>query len=98
MAERTTDISHDAVPPPVAASQTGTLLDLLHRLTEQLSTLFRQEVRLAGAEISRSLTTLFLSLASVAPGQSLIPFWFLRSGQGSFGRSAGGPKLAGGSA
>lgn len=72
MAQRTTEVSHDAAPPPVAASQPQTLLDLLHRLTEQLSTLFRQEVKLAGAELSRSLTTLFLSLASVASGGAVL--------------------------
>ena len=72
MAQRTTDGSHEGVLPSVAASQPGTLLELLHRLSEQLSTLFRQEVKLAAAELSRSLTTLFLSLASIAGGGAVL--------------------------
>jgi Putative Actinobacterial Holin-X, holin superfamily III len=72
MVHRMTDLSHDEEPSESAGARAATLLDLLHRLTEQLSTLFRQEVQLAAAEISRSLTTLFLSLASVASGGAVL--------------------------
>lgn len=54
-----------------------TVTGLLHRLTVELSTLFRQELMLAGAEISRSLTDLFLSLASVISGGAVLYAGFL---------------------
>jgi hypothetical protein len=50
---------------------------LLQRLTGELSTLFRQEVALAGAEVFRSLMTLLLSLASVASGGAVLYAGFL---------------------
>src|SRR5438270_2802562 len=49
-----------------------TALQLLRRLTGELQTLFRQEVALAGAEISRSLITLLVSLVSVATGGAVL--------------------------
>jgi hypothetical protein len=54
-----------------------TLLDLVHRLTAQLSTLFHQEVKLAASEISGTLTGLFLNLASVATGGAVLYAGFL---------------------
>jgi hypothetical protein len=46
-------------------------------LASECSALFRQEVALAGAEISRSLTMLLLSLASVAAGGAVLYAGFL---------------------
>jgi uncharacterized membrane protein YqjE len=63
--------------PPAQGRDSETVLGLLHRLTGELSTLFRQEVALAGAEISRSLTTLLLSLTSVASGGAVLYAAFL---------------------
>jgi hypothetical protein len=54
-----------------------TLLDLLHRLTAQLSTLFHQEVKLAASEISSTLTALFLNLASLVAGGVVLYAGFL---------------------
>ncbi len=64
---------------PATASErdSETLSGLLYRLTGELSTLFRQELALAGAELSRSLTTLLLSLASVASGGAVLYAGFL---------------------
>jgi uncharacterized membrane protein YqjE len=53
------------------------MLGLLHRLTGELSSLFRQEVALAGAELSRSMTKLLVSLASVASGGAVLYAGFL---------------------
>jgi hypothetical protein len=70
------------VPPAVrtttaAGREAATLLDLVHRLTEQLSTLFHQEVKLAASEIAATLSALFLNLASVATGGAVIYAGFL---------------------
>jgi Putative Actinobacterial Holin-X, holin superfamily III len=56
---------------------TQSLFGLLHRLTAELSTLFHQEVSLAAAEISRSLTTVLLSFASIASGGAVLYAGFI---------------------
>ena len=74
MVQRGTHLSEDARS---TTADTGTLLHLLRRLTEQLSTLFRQEVKLAAAEISGSLTAMFLSMTSVASGAAVLYAGFI---------------------
>jgi uncharacterized membrane protein YqjE len=76
MAQRSTHLTRDAGPPS-ADRNSDTMLNLLHRLTAELSTLFHQELALATAEISRSFTTLLLSLASVASGGAVLYAGFL---------------------
>jgi uncharacterized membrane protein YqjE len=76
MAQRSTHLVRQAGTPG-EESNSETVLGLLHRLTGELSTLFRQEVALAGAELSRSLTTLLLSLSSVASGGAVLYAGFL---------------------
>jgi uncharacterized membrane protein YqjE len=76
MAQRSTHLAREAGPPG-ADRNSETMLGLLHRLTEELSTLFRQEVALAGAEISRSAMTLLMSLASLASGGAVLYAGFL---------------------
>jgi uncharacterized membrane protein YqjE len=71
MAQRSTDVSRHAVPPG-ADRNSETVLGLLQRLTGELSTLFRQELALAGAEVSRSLTALLTSLVSVVSGGAVL--------------------------
>jgi uncharacterized membrane protein YqjE len=61
----------------MAETKAATLLDLLHRLTAQLSTLFHQEVKLAASELSGTLTALFVNLASVATGAAVLYAGFL---------------------
>jgi hypothetical protein len=68
MVERNTLPSQNAVPGAAAVDDRATLLNLLHRLTEQLSTLFRQEVKLAAAEVSGTFAELAAILASMAGG------------------------------
>jgi hypothetical protein len=63
--------------PPGEDRNSETVLGLLHRLTREVSTLFRQEVALAGAEISRSLTALLFSLTTVASGGAVLYAAFL---------------------
>ncbi len=46
--------------------ETQTTLGLVRHLLDELALLFRQEVRLATAEVSRSLTTLLTGATSVA--------------------------------
>jgi hypothetical protein len=76
MALRSTHVTRDEAPPsPDRNSET--VSGLLHRLIRELSTLFRQEVALAGAEISRSLTTLLLRLVAVASGGAVLYAGFL---------------------
>jgi hypothetical protein len=80
MAERSTRLTHHPLTQDGAQASgrdSETMLDLVRRLTAELSTLFRQEVVLAGAEVSRSLAALFLSLASVASGGAVLYAGFL---------------------
>jgi uncharacterized membrane protein YqjE len=77
MVERSRRVPSAGGSSAAAEAGTTTLLDLLHRLTRQLSTLFHQEVRLAVSEISSSLTGLFFSLASVATGGAVLYAGFL---------------------
>jgi hypothetical protein len=77
MAERSRHLPQTAKSTVASGGEAVTLLDLLHRLTEQLSTLFHQEVKLAASEISSSLTGLFLNLASVATGGAVLYAGFL---------------------
>jgi uncharacterized membrane protein YqjE len=76
MAQRSTHLAREAGSPG-ADRNSETMLGLLQRLTGELSTLFRQEVALAAAEVSRSLTTLLMSLASVASGGAVLYAGFL---------------------
>ncbi len=58
-----------AQPPPALDAgerETQTTLGLVRHLLDELALLFRQEVRLATAEVSRSLTTLLTGATSVA--------------------------------
>jgi Putative Actinobacterial Holin-X, holin superfamily III len=76
MAQRSTDVVRHAVPQS-ADRNSETVLGLLRRLSRELSTLFRQELALASAEISRSLTTLLVSLVSVVSGGAVLYAGFL---------------------
>jgi hypothetical protein len=56
--------------PQVDSAQT--ISGLLHQLTTQLSTLFRQELTLARTELFQSLTRLFSSVGTVMVGLALL--------------------------
>lgn len=55
-----------AAAPTSGADAPQTTVQLLRRLLDELSTLFRQELRLALAEISRSVSQLLLGVSSIA--------------------------------
>jgi uncharacterized membrane protein YqjE len=76
MAQRSTDVVRHTVPGSTDRNS-ETVLGLLRRLSRELSTLFRQELALASAEISRSLTTLLMSLVSVVSGGAVLYAGFL---------------------
>ncbi|MFL6600377.1 MAG: phage holin family protein [Steroidobacteraceae bacterium] len=76
MAQRSTDVVRHAVPQS-ADRNSETVLGLLRRLSRELSTLFRQELALASAEISRSVTALLVSLVSVVSGGAVLYAGFL---------------------
>jgi hypothetical protein len=69
MAQGNTQLTEAATQP--------TVLDLVQRLTSQFSTLFRQEIKLVTAEISASVTGMFLDLAAVASGAAVLYAGFL---------------------
>lgn len=77
MAQRSIHLAQHAAAAPGSQHSSETMFGLLRRLSRVLETLFRQEVALAGAEISRSLTKLFMSLASVASGGAVLYAGFL---------------------
>jgi uncharacterized membrane protein YqjE len=77
MVESSRQVPPAVAPTAAADTQTASLLDLVHRLTEQLSTLFHQEVKLAASEISGTVTGLFLNLAAVATGGAVLYAGFL---------------------
>ena len=76
MAQRSADVVRHADPRGTDRNA-ETVSGLLRRLTRELSTLFRQELALAGAEISRSLTALLVSLVSVVSGGAVLYAGFL---------------------
>lgn len=64
-------------PPPAAAGANGdresqSAFGLLRRLTDELSTLLRQELALATTEISRSMRVMLAGTASVAVGGAVL--------------------------
>jgi hypothetical protein len=59
------------------SGSSSTLRELLKQLTDELSTLFRQEVALASAEFSRSITTLVKGATSMAAGGAVVFAGFL---------------------
>jgi len=66
--------------PPAAANgdrESQSAFGLLRRLTDELSTLLRQELALAAAEISRSMRVLLSGAASVAAGGAVLFTGFL---------------------
>jgi hypothetical protein len=77
MVERSRSVPTAVGTEAAADTEAVTVLDLVHRLTAQLSTLFHQEVKLAASEISSTLTGLFLNLASVATGGAVLYAGFL---------------------
>jgi Putative Actinobacterial Holin-X, holin superfamily III len=72
MAQRSTAVTEGTAAVTRRDRSSEPLSVLLHRVLEKLSILFRQEVALAGAEVSRSLTTLFMSFVSVATGGAVL--------------------------
>lgn len=60
-----------------SADERDTTVGLLRRLMDEVSTLFRQEVALATAEISRSLSSAKAGVASVATGGAILFAGFL---------------------
>jgi hypothetical protein len=76
MVQRSTHLTRHDVPPS-ADRNSETTLNLVRRLTREVSTLFRQELALAGAELSRSLMTLLVSVVSVASGGAVLYAGFL---------------------
>ena len=48
--------------------ETQSVIALLHRLTHELATLFRQELALAGAEVTRTLGKILAASATAAAG------------------------------
>jgi uncharacterized membrane protein YqjE len=76
MATRSASPLPDAnqAPPSTEAASTT---ELLRRLTEQLVTLFRQELRLATAELSQALTKLLSGVISAAAGGAMLYAGFL---------------------
>lgn len=66
---------HGSAPAGEAASgdrESQSAIGLLRRLTDELSTLLRQELALATAEISRSLRVMLGGAASVAMGGAVL--------------------------
>jgi hypothetical protein len=64
-------------PPAAAASDGGdresqSAFGLLRRLTDELTTLLRQELALAAAEVSRSMRVLLTGAASLAVGGAVL--------------------------
>jgi hypothetical protein len=62
-------------PPPGTASderESQSAFGLLRRLTDELSTLLRQELTLATAEISRSMRVMLTGAASLAVGGAVL--------------------------
>ena len=63
-------------PPPVGTAngdrESQSAFGLLRRLTDELSTLLRQELTLATAEISRSMRVMLTGAASVAVGGAVL--------------------------
>ena len=56
----------------VPEEEPQSVLTLFRRLTEEVATLFRQEVALASAEISRSLSKFVLGVTSAAVGGAVL--------------------------
>lgn len=64
-------------PRAVSSREQESIADLLRRLMEELSTLFRQELTLASAEISGAMSKLSRGLISVATGGAVLYAGFL---------------------
>jgi predicted phage tail protein len=64
-------------PRAVSPRDQESIADLLRRLMEELSTLFRQELALASAEISGAMSKLSRGLISVATGGAVLYAGFL---------------------
>lgn len=67
---------HYESPPPAPAAngdrESQSAFGLLRRLTDELSTLLRQELALATTEISRSMRVMLAGTASVAVGGAVL--------------------------
>jgi hypothetical protein len=64
-------------PRAVSSREQESITDLLRRLMDELSTLFRQELALASAEISGAMSKLSRGLISVATGGAVLYAGFL---------------------
>jgi hypothetical protein len=64
--------SSPTAPPANGDRESQSALGLLRRLTDELSTLLRQELALAAAEISRSMRVMLAGTASVAVGGAVL--------------------------
>jgi hypothetical protein len=64
-------------PRAVSSRDQESITDLLRRLMDELSTLFRQELALASAEISGAMSRLSRGLISVATGGAVLYAGFL---------------------
>jgi uncharacterized membrane protein YqjE len=60
-----------------SSAEAPSTTELLRRLTDQLVTLVRQEISLAGAEISQALTKLLTGVISAAAGGAVLYAGFL---------------------
>jgi hypothetical protein len=68
----TTPYGSPTAPPSNGDRESQSALGLLRRLTDELSTLLRQELALAAAEISRSMRVMLAGTASVAVGGAVL--------------------------
>jgi VIT1/CCC1 family predicted Fe2+/Mn2+ transporter len=64
--------STSAAMPANDERDSQSTLGLIRRLTNELATLVRQEIALATAEVSRSMSTLLAGAASVATGGAVL--------------------------
>ena len=61
----------------IESQEPETMMGLLRKLMDEVSTLFRQEMALASAEFSRSMTKLLTGAAAVATGGAVLFGGFL---------------------
>lgn len=64
-------------PRAISSRDQESITDLLRRLMDELSTLFRQELALASAEVSGAMSKLSRGLISVATGGAVLYAGFL---------------------
>ncbi|HEY6483989.1 MAG TPA: phage holin family protein [Steroidobacteraceae bacterium] len=65
-------VPHDAIESQTDGIESQTIVGLLRRLTDEITTLFRQEAALAASEFTRSFTKLLTGTVSIAAGGAVL--------------------------